>query len=70
MPKTGDKCTQIGRYASYCGPEWIVHVRRLGAEFPPCGHCDRPVNYRYVGLSSEGWEASPEMFADVDRVAE
>jgi len=49
MPETGDHCTQVGTYASDCGPQWIVHMRRIGDEFPPCPHCHLPVNYRYVG---------------------
>jgi hypothetical protein len=68
MPKTGDRCTQIGRYASECGPQWIVHVRHVGSEFPRCAHCDRPVHYRYVAPSPKSRQASLEAFDGFHRV--
>jgi len=68
MPKTGDRCNQIGRYASSCGRQWIVHVRHVGAKLPPCGHCDQPVGYRYVGLSSEERDVGLEAFDGFHRV--
>lgn len=49
MPRTGNKATQVGRYASDCGPQWTVDMHRVGNEFPPCPHCHRAVNYTYVG---------------------
>jgi hypothetical protein len=49
MPRTGDKFTLVGRYASDCGPQWTIDMRTLNTEFPPCPHCHRQVNYTYVG---------------------
>jgi len=49
MPKTGDKCTETGKYASDCGSLWTVQMHRVGDQFPPCPHCRKPVNYSYVG---------------------
>jgi hypothetical protein len=44
MPRTGDKCTSIGKYKSDCG-HWTVDMKKVGDEFPPCPHCHRAVNY-------------------------
>ena len=49
MPRTGQRATSPGTYASDCGPEWTIHMNQVGDEFPPCPHCRRAVYYKKVG---------------------
>ena len=49
VPRTGQRATSPGTYASDCGSQWTVHMKQVGDEFPPCPHCRRAVYYKKVG---------------------
>jgi|GEM_PF-1037225 len=49
MPRTGGRCMRVGIYASDCGSQWTVEMGLVYSEFPTCPHCNRAVNFTYVG---------------------